>query len=130
MDRLAQAPGAVQKRGVGDVFGAELGKSEFLNAVIDLNDQSHTELLAEFLAGFGNLIDQAKTELTAWASVAEDGSSGLKSAVWRAHQDYRHEVESLRSEERRVGKECSNEWAPYPEKSISEVHKCERDILS
>ena len=95
MDRLAQAPGAVQKRGVGDVFGAELGKSEFLNAVIDLNDQSHTELLAEFLAGFGNLIDQAKTELTAWASVAEDGSSGLKSAVWRAHQDYRHEVESL-----------------------------------
>lgn len=95
MDRLAQAPGAVQKRGVGDVFGAELGKSEFLNAVIDLNDQSHAELLAEFLAGFGDLIDQAKTELTAWASVAEDGSSGLKSAVWRAHQDYRHEVESL-----------------------------------
>ncbi|WP_346732461.1 DEAD/DEAH box helicase [Brevibacterium spongiae] len=95
MDRLAQAPGAVPTRGVGDVFGAELGQSEFLNAVIDLNDASHEELLAEFFTGFGDLIDQAKTELTEWATVGDDGTSGLKTAVWKAHQAYRYEVETL-----------------------------------
>src|SRR5699024_9421401 len=95
MDRLAQASGAQPKRGVGDVFGGEPGESEFLNAVIDLNDRSHSELLAEFLAGFGDLIDQAKTELIAWAEVADDGTSGLKEAVWRAHREYRYEVETL-----------------------------------
>src|SRR5699024_9832873 len=71
------------------------GESEFLNAVIDLNVRSHSELLAEFLAGFGDLIDQAKTELIAWAEVADDGTSGLKEAVWRAHREYRYEVETL-----------------------------------
>lgn len=114
MDRLAQAPGAMPVEGVGHVFGAEPGKSEFLNSVIDLNSRDHAELLAEFLSGFGDLIDQAKAELIAWATPTQDASGavmtdagaaagrdsvcGLTSTLWKAHLAYRSEIESLRNQ--------------------------------
>ncbi|MBE8146472.1 hypothetical protein IOD13_09225 [Brevibacterium casei] len=111
MDRLAQVPGAVPVESVGHVFGAEPGKSEFLNSVIDLNSRDHAELLAEFLSGFGDLIDQAKAELIAWVTPTQDaggavmtdvradgqdGVSELTSTIWKAHLAYRSEIESLR----------------------------------
>lgn len=98
MDRLAQVSGAAPVHGVAEVFGAEPGNSLFLNSVIGLNKESHRELLPEFLSGFGDHIDQAKTELISWAEVADDGTCGLEATVWHAHQEYRTEIESLQNQ--------------------------------
>src|SRR6266513_3959594 len=41
-----------------------------------------------------------------------------------------HPRSSLRSEERRVGKECRSRWSPYHEKKKSENERTERNLGS
>ena len=78
------------------LFGAEPGRSELLNAVIDLNGQRHEELLEEFLGGFTGQIDLADRELRDWATPqGEDEACGLRQTLWAAHQNYRTRREVL-----------------------------------
>lgn len=96
MDRIAQRSGASVLGHVDEIFGPGLGASPFLNQVIELNAASHEELLEEYLSGFGDLVDLAASELRAWASPDEDGTCGLRTAIWRAHQGFHSSLETLR----------------------------------
>lgn len=95
MDRIAQTPGTPVFQRIDEILSRPPGYSPFLDQIIDLNAASHEELLGEFLAAFGDLVDLAATELRAWATPAADGTCGLRTAIWRAHQDYHTFLESL-----------------------------------
>src|SRR3712207_352305 len=62
--------------------------------------------LPDFLPGLGQLFVDPKT-LPAGPFLAYDREGRLVSTV------YMLPIEDLRSEERRVGKECRSRWSPY-----------------
>lgn len=101
LDRVASDPAlrglesGEYPRTAAALFGADPGRSELLNAVIDLNESHHQDLLTEFLSAFEGQVDLAARELRDWATPAEDGDCGLRRTIWSAHQHFRTRREVL-----------------------------------
>src|ERR1043166_5842151 len=58
-------------------------------------------------------IDAHQTKVTGKGEYRLQGSGIDSIRFWWGATDYKHKEVGLRSEERRVGKECRSRWSPY-----------------